>query len=445
MAEHTGIVEIQAITHIIDSKSIDWVIDNGITEKYFAPDNYREEFKFIMEHYKEYGNVPDRVTFQDKFREFEETLYGNVNEAESYFVDKLTEEAMYRELVPVVNKFIDMASSGESHESVDYLVPEFDRIREEYSKRDKTVSINRMAFNRYEDWLSNTQSSAPYMYGTGFEELDDAIGGLRKSEELCVIYARTGNCKTWVLNKILQYNFHLGRTVGVFSPEMSAKTYGLRFDTLEGHFDNSSITSGRMISNADDYKEYALEMSSKSGAEYYYCNPATFNNHTTVSELRKWVKKHNVELLGIDGISYMTDERYMKGDSRTTQLTHIAEDLMTMSIELQIPIIVVAQANRTGVSETTPELDSIRDSDGISHNSTLAISTKLSDDILTLKITKSRYCKNGTKVQYVVDLNTGKFVAKLGCTDTFDDLGVRDRGVVNKQPLTRLKVAQSPV
>jgi hypothetical protein len=161
--------------------------------------------------------------------------------------------------------------------------------------------------------------------------------------------------------------------------------------------------------------------------------------------MRRWVQENNIEILGIDGISYMTDERYMRGDSRTTQLTHIAEDLMTMSIEMQIPIIVVAQANRTGVSETTPELDSIRDSDGISHNSTLAISTKLSDDILTLKITKSRYCKNGTKVQYVVDLNTGKFVAKLGGTDTFDDLGVRDRGIVNKQPLTRLKVAQSPV
>lgn len=436
MAEHTGIVQIQAITQIIESGSLDWVIDNGITEKYF--DGYREEFKYILDHYNQYGNVPDRLTFQDKFREFEETLYGNMNEAESYLIDKLTEEAMFRELCPVTQKFNEMATSGKSHESLDYIIPEFDRIREEYSRRDKTVSINRTAFNRYEDYYNQTQSSEPYMYGTGFEELDSLIGGLRKSEELAVIYARTGNCKTWILNKMLQYNFHLGRTVGVFSPEMSATTYGKRFDTLEGHFDNHLITSGRMIPNVDDYKEYALAMSSKSGAEYFYCNPATFNNHTTVSELRKWVKKHNIQILGIDGISYMTDERYCKGDSRTMQLTHISEDLMQMSIEMQIPIIVVAQANRTGVSENTPELDSIRDSDGISHNATLAISSKMTDTILTLKITKNRYGKVGDKVKYRFNVNNGVFEANpLDASEEFDDLGVRDRGVKNKQPLER--------
>jgi len=440
MAEHTGMVEIQAITQIIESGSLDWIIDNGITEKYFAPDNYREEFKFIMDHYKEYGNVPDRLTFQDKFMEFEETLYGNMNEPESYLIDKLTEEAMFRELCPVTQKFNELATSGKSHESLDYIIPEFDRIREEYSRRDKTVSINRTAFNRYEEYYNQTQSSEPYMYDTGLKSIDDIIGGLRTSEELCVIYARTGNCKTWILNKMLQHNFHIGRTVGVFSPEMSATTYGKRFDTLEGHFDNHLITSGRMIPNVDDYKEYALAMSSKSGAEYYYCNPATFNNHTTVSELRKWVKKHNIQILGIDGISYMTDERYMKGDSRTMQLTHISEDLMQMSIEMQIPIIVVAQANRTGVSENTPELDSIRDSDGISHNATLAISSKMTDSTLTLKITKNRYGRVGDKVKYKYDVNNGTFEAMpLNSEDSFDDLPVRNRGVVNKQPLEKPK------
>ena len=426
-------VEMQMLSYIIASGDHSIIEDNALDETYFP--TYKDEFNFIENHYKQYGNIPDKETYVSHFND--SPIY-EISESRQYLINSLIELKAYHEVVPITNEFSEEACDNVI-KAVTNLIPKLIDIRDKYEFEDNTIDINKAAYKRYESWIERTTASEPYMYATGFKELDEKIGGLRKSEELCVIYARTGNCKTWVTNRILQYNNHIGRTVGIFSPEMSAETLGYRVDSLNGHFDNFALTTGRRIEDSNDYKEYASNIASDTNKKpFYYCNPKTFDHNVTISKLKKWVTKHKIEILAIDGISYITDERAMRGDSKTTRLTNISEDLMTMSIELQIPIIVVAQANRTGVSETTPELDSIRDSDGISHNSTLAISVKLNDNYLTMKVTKARYTKNGESIKYKVDLNHGYFEPQMiDASESFLDLNVKDRGVRNRQPLTR--------
>lgn len=443
-----GNVEEQLISHVMNHNSLYLWENNGIDESFFFL--YPHTYKFICNHYKQYGTTPTQETLEKYLENLAEssdkgketlTLYENLD-TDDCLVDSAYEYRAFCDFKDRVNvKFADLIADN-AWNAFEYMQNEIDLQLNRRNNTGSVLSINREAFKRYETWKERCNSETPYMYGTGFKELDDLIGGLRKSEELCVIYARTGNCKTWVLNRIMQYNWHIGRNVGIFSPEMSADTLGRRFDTLEGGFDNYGITSGKPITNEDAYKEYAIAMSAKNGAEYKYCNPATFGHKCTVSKLRRFVEQNDIEILGIDGISYIQDERYQKGDSRTTGLTHIAEDLMSMSMELQIPIVVVAQANRTGVSEDNPELDSIRDSDGISHNSTLAISVKMKDEYLTMKITKARYSKIGEKIKYKCDLNYGVFEPHMiDSTLNIDDIDVKDRGVVNKQPLHRMTKA----
>ena len=60
---------------------------------------------------------------------------------------------------------------------------------------------------------------------------------------------------------------------------------------------------------------------------------------------------------------------------------------MNLSIELKIPILVVVQANRGGVvtdDEGTPEVEHIRDSDGIAHNASKILAMRLKDRVLTI-------------------------------------------------------------
>ena len=82
---------------------------------------------------------------------------------------------------------------------------------------------------------------------------------------------------------------------------------------------------------------------------------------------------------------------------------------MQMSLELRIPILVVVQSNRGGVDKETPELEDIRDSDGISHNATKVISLSRKGEALSLAIKKNRDGRTGDKLTYIWDIDEGRF------------------------------------
>ena len=88
---------------------------------------------------------------------------------------------------------------------------------------------------------------------------------------------------------------------------------------------------------------------------------------------------------------------------------------MSLSIEMGIPIVVVAQANRGAVpngeeDDGAPELETIRDSDGIAFNASKVISMRqLKNHVLRLEVKKQRFGMVGAKLDYTWDINTGEF------------------------------------
>lgn len=199
--------------------------------------------------------------------------------------------------------------------------------------------------------------------------------------------------------------------VGLVSPEMSANKIGYRFDTLVEHFNNRNLVWGE---DEEHYKEY-IDKLPENKNKFIVTIPQDFNRKITVSKLRTFCQNNKLDILGIDGITYLTDERAKKGDSRTTMLTNISEDLMSLSIELKIPILVVVQSNREGINKNnedeTPDLENIKDSDGIGANATkvIAIKQKINENVLQLTIRKHRDGKTGQTLLYQFDFNTGNF------------------------------------
>ena len=143
---------------------------------------------------------------------------------------------------------------------------------------------------------------------------------------------------------------------------------------------------------------------------FYIIHPKDFSRKVTVSKLKSFCKTNGIDILGIDGISYLYDERKERGDNRSTMLTNISEDLMDLSIELGIPVLVVCQSNREGAKEEdSPNIENIRDSDGIAYNASLIIAAKQKDDGLQLSIKKNRNGKNGDNLIYTWDIDRGVF------------------------------------
>lgn len=391
-------VELQVISKILKDKNLSFLTLNNITDDYFM--TYSAEYEFIKNHVNQYGNVPDKETFLAKFPDF--TIV-EVCETDKYLVDTFNEERLYAKAVPVVNKIAELMQT-DSVAAVEYLRSQLENL----TIRSAVVGTDIISSSRkrYEEWLEMKDNPEKFQISTGFDRLDDLIGGWRRGEELVVIFARTGQGKSWLLIKSLQHAWRLGYRVGLVEPEMSDVKTGYRFDTLYGHLSNKALTRGEDV---HEYGKYIDELE-KRKTPFFVVSPKEFNRKITVSKLRSFIETNNLDILGIDGISYLSDERARRGDSLTVQLTDISEDLMDLSIELKVPILVVAQSNREGAkTDSAPGLENIRDSDGIAFNASVAIGMRQKDSNAEMVIEKNRNGITGSKLTYLWDIDKGEF------------------------------------
>ena len=391
-------VELQILSRVLKDKNLSLLTLNNITDDYFI--TYQSEYEFIRDHVHKYGNVPDKETFLAKFPDF--TIV-EVSETDKYLIDTFNEEHLYAKAVPVVNKIAELMQT-DANAAIEYLGSQLEslRVRSAVMGTD-IISQARKRYEEYEEMRANPER---FQIATGFHQLDNIIGGWRRGEELVVMFARTGQGKSWLLIKSLQHAWRLGYRVGLIEPEMSDVKTGYRFDTLYGHMSNRSMVRGEDL---PDYNAYISDLE-KRETPFFVVSPKEFNRRITVSKLRSFIQTNNIDILGIDGISYLTDERMKRGDNRTSQLTNISEDLMDLSIELKVPIIVVAQSNREGAKDDeAPGLENIRDSDGIAYNCSVAISARQKDAKMELNVRKNRNGVTGDKLSYLWDIDTGNF------------------------------------
>lgn len=401
-------VELQILSQTLQTKDISIIENNQLDESYFP--TYREEYDFIYNHYKEFGNIPDKLTFLAQFPEFEIV---EVNESESYLINTIREEHLYSQAVPVVQKIAEFMKT-DSNKAVEYMMQATQLLQPDY--KIGGVDIVSQAVLRYKAFTDKKLNQAEWFFTTGFQELDDIIHGINRVEELFVIFARINQGKSWILEKICTHVWEIGYNVGYISPEMSSLLVGYRFDTLHNNFSNKDLVWGNESLSDDDYGNYIDELQQKPN-KFIVATPLDFKNRITVSKLRQFIKQHDLKLLAIDGISYLSDERGIKGDNKTTSLTNISADLKTLSMELQVPILLVVQANRNGVidkdSDDLPELDSIRDSDGIAASATIVLALKQSDDgIVIMQVKKGRNNRVGDKISYQWNIDIGEFISE---------------------------------
>lgn len=427
------VVQIQIISKIINTGDYSIIENNLLGEEYF--DGFKDEFNFIKDHLAQYGNVPDKVTFLSKFPTFEFT---EVTETDKYLVDTAREENLYSRLVPVIQKAATVCDT-DSNEAVRYLLSAVKTLQPNYNLGG--TNIIKQANDRYEEFVNRKENQDSSFFTCGFEELDDITHGIQRGEELYVIFARTNQGKSWIVEKMCTHVWQLGYNVGYISPEMSATSIGFRFDTLVSNFSNKALMWGKGDISQEDYKRFTEELKTHENA-FVVSTPNDFDRKITVSKVRNWVKQYKFDMIAIDGITYMTDERYRKGDNKTTSLTNISEDLMSLSNELGIPVLVVVQANREGARDDggSPGLENIRDSDGISHNASKVLSVKQIKDsnVVELCVKKQRFGPVNQSIKYQWDIDKGQFTY----VPTYDDA----QPIQHKQEqLTRTKQSYQDV
>lgn len=411
-------VALQIISKILQTRDFSIIENNMLTRDYFL--EYEEEFDYIANHVKEYGNVPDKTTFLSHFDPEGKGLIElvEVTESDRYLVDTIKEEWLYYKSVPVVQKVAELLKT-DANAAAEFMIQSVKDLQPTYSV--EGIDIVSQSQQRYDEYVERRDHKDKWSFTTGFPELDELTHGIERQEELIVLFARINQGKSFVAEKICVHVWQIGFNVGYVSPEMSATSIGYRFDTLYQGFSNKSLQWASKDIDGDKYKDYIDNLKTKQN-KFLVATPRDFDRNITVSKLKQWIKQCKLDFIAIDGVTYMTDERGKRGDNKTTALTNISEDLMLLSMEMKIPVLIVSQANRGGVLEQdnddTPDLETIRDSDGLAASASKVFSLRhTKDGLLKIGIKKQRFGPVGGQLNYQWDPDSGEFTF----VPSFDD------------------------
>ena len=402
-------IQLQFLNYILHSKDKSLISLNNLTEDYFS--DYREEFKFIYKHIDTYDRVPDIETFLSKFKDFDVV---DVKESESYLISALIDDFNTRKLANTFTKISPLIKSGRLDEAIEL----YKKTAENLTKGVALKSVDLVQdTSRFDAYVEKCKNFDKYYVSTGFTELDAVVGGFDRQEELATIVARTNIGKSWVLLKCASAAASQGLKVGIYSGEMNENKVGYRLDTLLGHINNGGIIHGNEMF-LEGYKEYIEKLPNLLSGSIKIITPSMIDGPATVSVLKMFIEKENLDILFIDQLSLLEDQR--RGKTPTEKASNISKDLKILQVMKKIPIISVSQQNRTA-SENGVDTTQIAMSDRIGQDSTLIIFLEKKDNIMKLTVVKSRDSVNGKVLSYDVDLNKGNFTFIPSEGDTVSD------------------------
>ena len=391
--------QLQFINHLVQTGDKSLLMVNSIDDTFFS--DYPAEFRFIREHISTYGQIPDKLTFLNKFPDFD---FIEVTENPNYLVDELYNDRNKRLMAKIFNQVRDRINADDVKSAMEI----FNSASQDLLQASHIDCVDILDDkSRYDAYVERTQDFNKYYVTTGFEELDDVIGGWDKLEELATIVARPGVGKSWILLKCAIAAAKQGLTVGLYSGEMSERKVGYRFDTLVGHISNRSIIQGN-VDVINNYKQFLDNLNSQFKGTIKVITPKMIKHAATVTDLDAFIEKEHLDMLCIDQHSLMEDQRRAKDP--VTRAANISTDLKQLQVLRQIPIIAVSQQNRAAVDDSAViDVSRIAQSDKIGQDSTVVIFLEQKDNVMTLHLAKARDGGSGQKLKYAIDLDKGIF------------------------------------
>jgi len=209
---------------------------------------------------------------------------------------------------------------------------------------------------------------------TGFGEIDEKIKGF-KSGDLIIVAGRPGMGKTtWALN-IATHNIFKGKTVLMFSLEMTNEQLIKKIISSD-----SGLTIDKMMSGGMSQTEWTTfrdhkEKLSKTNLYVYDKSPITIE--TLINKTKSIQAVKDIDLIVVDYLQLLmtSNKAPSNSDSRTASMTYISNLLKGLAKDVGCPLISLSQLNRGVESRTDkrPVLSDLRDSGSIEQDADMVI------------------------------------------------------------------------
>jgi len=202
---------------------------------------------------------------------------------------------------------------------------------------------------------------------TGFSDYDEKTNGLHGGE-MTIIAARPSMGKTsFVMNIVEHVAVQEKVPVAVFSLEMSSQSLVQRLLCSQAGVPMSKIRSG-MLSEKRDFPKIQRAASRLADSQIYIDDTPSLTIMAMRAKARRLKKQFNIGLIAVDYLQLMRSESKRAADNRQQEVAEISAGLKAISKELNVPILVLAQLNRspeTRAGSNRPRLSDLRESGSI--------------------------------------------------------------------------------
>ncbi len=317
-----------------------------------------------------------------------------------YYIKIVEEKAILRRLI---NEATQIAEEG--YENMEDITTILDNAEKKILNVVKTRKGSE--FRSVQDVLFKTQSDLETLaknkgeitgLETGFYDLDKVTSGFH-ANELIIIAARPAMGKTaFALNLATNIAMNSSKTVALFNMEMGAEQLATRMLSSVGQIEGYKMRNGRLEHN--DWKRVNEAISRLADTKMFIDDTPGM----TIGEIRAKCRRlaSSEGGLGIVIIDYLQlisgSARY--AGNRQQEIAEISRSLKTLAMELEIPIIALAQLSRSveGREDKRPILSDLRESGSIEQDADI-VAFLYRDDYYTKEISID---ENTSKSEFII-------------------------------------------
>jgi replicative DNA helicase len=290
-----------------------------------------------------------------------------------YYAKIVKEKSTLRRLIQSANEVLGRAYDAE--EDADDLLDEAERsifAIAEHRLRAGFVKVGDLVDSGYQ-LIEQLQQQRGLVTGvpTGFVDLDEMTSGFQKSD-LIIVAARPSMGKTsLVLNMALNAGIEAGKTVGLFSLEMSKEQLFLRMLTSEARVDAHRFRGGFL--GEQDYERLVAAFGRLHEAKVFIDDTAGLGILEMRAKARRLKLEHGLDMLIIDYLQLMQGRG--RFENRQQELASISRALKILAKELEIPIIALSQLSRASETRTDhrPQLSDLRESGALEQDADVVL------------------------------------------------------------------------
>jgi replicative DNA helicase len=278
-----------------------------------------------------------------------------------YYARIVREKSTLRNLIFSANKILANAYEAEQEpnqildeaEQSIFAIAE-DRVRAGF------VSMRTLAHASFET-IERAHERKQLITGvpSGFADLDELTAGFQPGD-LVIVAARPSVGKTALALNVAQHvGTRTGRTVGIFSLEMSKEQLFLRMLTSEARIDSHRLRTGFLVES--DWGRLSHALGTLSEAKIYIDDTPGIGALEMRAKSRRLAAEHGLDMLVVDYIQLMQGRG--RFENRTLELASISRSLKGLAKELNVPVLVISQLSRAPESRSDhrPLLSDLRE------------------------------------------------------------------------------------